>query len=79
MVVKTIVVRGRVIRVEEGKIAEIFTLVLAGTVDEKWFENSASGNSYIEINEEELDAILGNIEIDVEKKIAGDIPELFRL
>ena len=31
LVVKTIVVRGRVIRYEEGKEAEIFTLVIKGT------------------------------------------------
>ena len=32
--------KGRVIRYQTGKIAEIFTLVLRGTVEEKWFQNS---------------------------------------
>lgn len=48
----------RVIRHEPGKIAEIFTLVIAGTVEENWFNNSSSGNNYIEITEEELDDVL---------------------
>lgn len=58
---KTIVVRGRVIRHEPNKVAEIFTLVIANTVEEKWFNNSSSGNNYIEINEDELaEVLVGN-------------------
>jgi len=49
---------GRVIRYEEGKEAEIFTLVLKGTNEESWFLNSSIGKEYIEINEAELDSIL---------------------
>jgi superfamily II DNA or RNA helicase len=49
---------GRVIRYEEGKEAEIFTLVIKGTNEESWYNNSTAGKSYIEITESELDEIL---------------------
>ena len=55
---KTIVVRGRVIRYEDGKEAEIFTLVIAGTNEIHWFDTSSAGKSIIEITEKELDEIL---------------------
>lgn len=77
---KTIVVRGRVIRYEEGKEAEIFTLVLKGTVEEYWFKNSSLGKSYIEINENELDLILKNTSEVVHKEKEGiSIDPMFRL
>lgn len=50
---------GRVIRKEEGKIAEIFTLVIRGTMEENWYSTSNVGKEYIEITERELDDILG--------------------
>jgi superfamily II DNA or RNA helicase len=49
---------GRVIRFEEGKEAELFTLVLKGTMEENWFNTSMVDKSYIEISEEELDEVL---------------------
>ena len=49
---------GRVIRKEEGKIAEIFTLVIKGTMEENWYSTSNVGKEYIEITERELDDIL---------------------
>lgn len=55
---------GRVIRYEEFKEAEVFTIVIKGTNEEGWFNTSTSGKQYIEINEEELDIILNNKEID---------------
>lgn len=49
---------GRIIRALEGKEeALLFTLVIRGTVEEKWFSNSSTG-SYITINEEGLDKLL---------------------
>jgi superfamily II DNA or RNA helicase len=51
---------GRVIRYEPGKQAEIFTLVLKGTVEEKWFQKSTEDMNYIELNEEELKKVLNN-------------------
>lgn len=70
---------GRVIRKEEGKLAEVFTLVLKGTVEERWFENSSQFSSYIEIDEEELDFILDGGEINRQEKDGKDIDEMFRL
>lgn len=49
---------GRIVRLEENKHAEFFTLVLKGTVEEKWFQKSHESKSFIEINEEELQLVL---------------------
>lgn len=78
LVVKTIVVRGRVIRYEEGKEAEIFTLVIAGTNEEAWFNTSSAGKSYIEITELELEEVLAGREIDSIEKEAVESDLLFR-
>ena len=51
---------GRAIRFEEGKTAEIFTLVLKGCQDNAWFQKSSEGMNYIEITEDELDDVLAN-------------------
>jgi hypothetical protein len=73
------VVRGRVIRYEEGKEAEIFTLVIAETVEENWYNNSTAGKAYTEITEEELDEILNiNQNVGIQKE-GKDVNELFRL
>ena len=79
LVVKTIVVRGRVIRYEEGKEAEIFTLVLKGTNEEAWFNTSSEGKSYIEITESELDDILSGKKSENIERIAKDDGIMFRL
>ena len=49
---------GRVIRYEEGKEAEIFTLVIRHTNEEAWYNTSTVNKNYIEITEDELDDIL---------------------
>lgn len=49
---------GRVIRAEEGKVAEIFSLVIRNTVEENWFKSSARNTNFIEINEAELEKVL---------------------
>jgi len=51
---------GRVIRFEDGKEAEVFTLIIQGTVEESWYAKSMEGMDYIEINENELEEILKN-------------------
>lgn len=58
---------GRTIRFEEGKVAEIFNLVLKGTQDYKWFQNSATSN-YIVINEEQLDKVLNYENIETRER-----------
>ncbi len=70
---------GRVIRYEEGKEAEIFTLVIAGTNEENWYNSSTIGKSYIEITENELDDVLNNIDIDNKEQIGVESQLLFRL
>lgn len=53
---------GRSIRFEPGKTAEIFTLVIRGTQEWNWFQNSATGD-YIVLTEQQLDQVLAGEEI----------------
>ena len=76
---KIVVVWGRVIRYEEGKEAEIFTLVLKGTVEENWYTTSTTGKKYFEISEQELYDILDGKETNNVEHIAKETPMLFRL
>ena len=69
---------GRVIRYEEGKEAEIFTLVIKGTMEEGWFQTSSSGKSYIEITESELDEILLGKESENIQREAKEVGQMFR-
>ena len=59
---KAIQKRGRVIRMEKGKVAENFILVIRGTVEESWLKN-AYGVNITKIDEKELDEILAGEEI----------------
>lgn len=70
---------GRVIRYEEGKEAEVFTLVIKGSMEENWYSTATAGKNYIEINEEELTAILAGVETSniTKEAVASDL--LFRL
>lgn len=49
---------GRVIRFSPNKVAEIFTLVLRGTVEEEWFQKSNADKKYFTIDEEQLMHVL---------------------
>lgn len=69
---------GRVIRYEEGKSAEIFTLVIRGTMEEGWYNTSTAGKNYIEINEEELDDILNGKDVNNLEKEAKEADIMFR-
>lgn len=70
---------GRVIRYEEGKEAEVFTLVIKGTNEEGWFQTSTNNQNYIEINEAELDLILSGKELPVVEQQAIATDFLFRV
>ena len=59
---------GRAIRWEQGKQAEVFMLVLRGTVEENWAKKAAENQSIIEINEDELNKVLNNENLDKEAK-----------
>lgn len=52
--------KGRVSRAYEGKIAEVYWLVLKNTVEDKWWQNANEGVEYYELNEEELQQVLSN-------------------
>lgn len=54
--------RGRVIRKEDGKQAEVFNLIIRGTVEDKWFEESHKNDPIIAINEIGLEKILNGEE-----------------
>lgn len=49
---------GRSCRYVDGKIAEIFVLVIKGTNEDQWFNRAAKGLSYQTIQEHELDIVL---------------------
>lgn len=59
---------GRVIRAEENKVAEFFTLVIAGSIEETWYNNANKNQSYITITEDQLDVILKGGEISTRPK-----------
>lgn len=71
--------KGRVLRLEPDKTVEIFTLILKNTNEESWFNTSSAGSEYIEINEEELTAVLAGVETSniTREAVASDL--LFRL
>lgn len=45
---------GRVIRKAENKVAEVFTLVIRGTVEEAWYDKSTGEGNYITIDDSNL-------------------------
>lgn len=59
---KSVQRRGRAIRKEGDKLAEIFNIVIDQTVETKWFSTSHEGSPYITIDEEGLDAVLAGRE-----------------
>lgn len=65
---KSIQRKGRVIRAEGDKQAEIFNLVITGTVEEEWFRKSHEGSTYISIDEENLYKVLKGEPYEVVKK-----------
>jgi superfamily II DNA or RNA helicase len=69
---------GRVIRYEEGKEAEVFTLVIKGTMEESWHSTSTAGKNYIEITEDELTDILNGGTTDNIVREGKQMDSLFR-
>lgn len=55
---KSIQRRGRTIRKEGDKVAEIFNIVIDQTIETKWFSNSHKTSSFITIDEEGLNDVL---------------------
>lgn len=54
---------GRIIRFEEGKTAELFTLVIRGTQEWRWFQNSNTSNNAIVLSEDQLKLVLSGEEL----------------
>lgn len=69
---------GRVIRYEEGKAAEVFTLVIKGTMEEGWYNTSTAGKNYIELSESELDEVLSGIQSENMVQEGKEVDALFR-
>ena len=59
--------KGRICRFEEGKEAELFTIVLKGTQEYTWAMNSAT-SKYITINEEQLEKVLNYEPIETRER-----------
>lgn len=59
--------KGRICRFEEGKEAELFTIVLKGTQEYTWAMNSAT-SKYTTINEEQLNKILAGETIETRER-----------
>ena len=54
---------GRAIRFKEDKVAEIFTFVIKGTVEEQWFTKSNANLDYEIIQDYQLDDLLNGKEV----------------
>lgn len=59
---------GRICRFEEGKVAEMFILIIKGTQEWNWFQNSNVNSDVMVINEEQLDDVLAGKEITTRKR-----------
>ena len=69
--------RGRTVRKEDDKIAEVFYLVIKDTVESKWVKNNhKSDKNYITIDEKGLEQVLKGEQPDLFKPKLGEI--LFR-
>lgn len=69
--------RGRTVRKENDKIAEVFYIVLKNTVEEKWVKsNHKIDKNYITIDEKGLEQVLRGEQPEIYKSKLGEI--LFR-
>ena len=59
---------GRITRKEDDKQAEFFTLVIKGTMEEAWYQESMKGTPYITIDENQLLALLKGEEYKPKKE-----------
>ena len=63
---------GRIIRLEEGKQAEMFYIIINNSVELSWFQNSHSNQPYITIDEDGLEDVLAGKEPKPYKKKLKD-------
>ena len=67
----------RIIRKEEGKQAEAFSLIIKGTLEDNWFKKSSKDLSSIQIDEEELLKVLKGENLDKKEKVQEEVQYLF--
>jgi len=60
--------RGRAIRFEHGKEAEIFNIIINNTVENEWFLSSHKGENFVTIDETNLYKVLAKEEFEEYKK-----------
>lgn len=60
--------KGRVIRLEPGKQAEIFNIIINNTAETKWFANAHEKSKFVTIDESNLDKVLAGEEYETYKK-----------
>ena len=66
--------RGRTIRKEGDKLAEVFYIIIKDTVEQKWLKNSHKRDSnYITIDEKGLEQVLRGEQPDLYKQKIGEI------
>ena len=66
--------RGRTVRKENDKIAEVFYIVIKDTVEEKWVKNNhKTDKNYIVIDEKGLDQVLDGKQPDLYNKKIGEL------
>ena len=66
--------RGRTVRKEGDKIAEVFYIVIKGTTEEKWVKNNhKTDKNYITIDEENLEKVLRGEQPELYKPALGEI------
>ena len=66
--------RGRAVRKEADKVAEIFYIVIKDTTEEKWIQNNhKTDKNYITIDESNLDKVLRGEQPDLYRKKLGEL------
>ena len=66
--------RGRTVRKENDKIAEVFYIVIKDTVEEKWVKNNhKTDKNYVVIDEKGLDQVLDGKQPDLYNKKIGEL------
>lgn len=66
--------RGRTVRKEGNKVAEVFYVILKNTVEEKWIKNNhKTDKNYITIDEENLEKVLKGEQPNLYKPKLGEI------
>lgn len=64
--------QGRICRFSPGKQAEMFTLVIKGTQEIKWFNNSTLSNYIVIDSEEKLKKVLNNEAIELQERTPNE-------